>query len=331
MPFSSIVGHAGLVQLLRGAVARRRVPQSLLFAGPEGVGKYTVAIALAQAINCARQADGDGCGTCGACRRIAARTYSDVVVLDKNDEASIKIDAVRERVLDLVGYRPFEGVSRVFIIDQADEMTYQAQEALLKTLEEPPPSAILILVTAWPDTLAATIRSRCRRLRFGALRDEQVREVLTKLDPAMTPADLQRRVAAAGGSVARALAVDEDEFQDDRQAAVELLRAAQQGSITARLKASAAFANVPKKRRAREAAAVRLAILSSLVRDLTALDARRDDAVANADLVDDLRAMAPAFSSSRLVSAFAAIRHAEVSIDRNAGTKLVADWLAVTM
>lgn len=331
MPFASIVGHTNLVHLLTRAVVRKRVPQSLLLAGPEGVGKHALAIALAQAINCPRQTDGDACGACNVCRRIAAGTFSDVTVLDKDGAASIGIDSLRTKILDPVGYRPFEGARRVFIIDPADDMTANAQDSLLKTLEEPPPSAILILVTAYPDTLLATIRSRCRRLRFGALSEEDVRRVLTMTQPAMDADDVRRRASASGGSVERALAVDQDEFLGDRHVAFGLLHAVQRDNVMARLKASADFAAVEKKRRVREAAATRLAILSSLVRDLAAMDARREDVIANVDLANELTALAPSFTAPRLVAAFSAIRQAEVSLDRNASAKTVADWLAVTL
>jgi len=180
VPLSSIIGHAPVIDLLRQAVRRGRVPQSLLFAGPDGVGKHAVAIALAQAVNCPNPRDGDACGTCSTCLRIARGQHSDVTVIDKGDKASIQIDRVRERILDVVGYRPFEARRRVFILDPADEMTIQTQDALLKTLEEPPPAAMIILVTAYPDTLLPTIQSRCRRLRFGLLSENDVARVLTE-------------------------------------------------------------------------------------------------------------------------------------------------------
>ncbi len=329
MPLAAIVGHANLVQLLRRAVERERVPQSLLFAGPEGVGKRATALALAQAINCPKQSAGDGCGVCPVCRRIVAGTFSDVILLDRDGAASIGIDALREKVLGPVGYRPFEGRRRVFIIDPADELTPPAQDALLKTLEEPPPSVILILVTAYPDSLVTTIRSRCRRLRFGALSDDEVRRVLIAVDPKMDAADALRRASASGGSVARALAVDQAQFEDDRQVAVDLLRAAKGDNLRARLKASAAFAQVEKKRRVREAASVRLAILASLLRDLTALSAGRDDVIANRDLTGDLMDIGPSYDARRLEAAFDVVREAEAAIDRNASPKTVADWIAV--
>ena len=115
MPLAEIIGHAPVIALLRKAVSRQRVPQSLLFAGPSGVGKRAVAMALAQAVNCPvrRQAHGDdACGQCPTCLRIARGQHTDVAVVDKGEDASIKIDVIRRRVLDVIGYRPFEGARR---------------------------------------------------------------------------------------------------------------------------------------------------------------------------------------------------------------------------
>ena len=99
------------------------MPQSLLFAGPEGVGKHTVAMALAQAVNCPtrRRTATTRAATCPTCQRIARGQHSDVTLVDRGDEASIKIKTLRERVLESVGYRPFEAARRVFIIDPADD------------------------------------------------------------------------------------------------------------------------------------------------------------------------------------------------------------------
>jgi DNA polymerase-3 subunit delta' len=331
MPFSSLIGHRVVVDLLRRSVERGRVPQSVIFAGPDGVGKRTVALALAQAINCPKRSAGDACGSCGVCTRIARGQFSDVVYLDRGSEASIKIQAVRQRVLDAVGYRPFEGTRRVFIIDPADEMTEQAQDALLKTLEEPPASSMLILVTAYPDTLLATIRSRCRRVRFGSLAEDDVARVLVeRLD--MKRSDATARAAASGGSVARAMAIEEDEFNDDRSAALGLVSAAARSvSVSDLLKASAVFAKVSSKRRAREAAWARLDLVASIVRDVGAIGAGSAVPLANADLADELDRVARAFKPKRTVQAFGLVEEARQALGRNASPKLVADWLAVSL
>ena len=328
MPFSDIVGHAPLVALLRQAVSKNRVPQSLLFAGPEGVGKRAVAVALAQAVNCPRRQNGEACGTCSTCQRIARGQHSDVTVLDRGDEASIKIPALRDRVLESVNYRPFEAVRRVFIIDPADAMTVQAQDALLKTLEEPPSAAIIILVSAYADTLQPTILSRCRRLRFGLLVEADVARILKAqgIDAGAAP----RLAARAGGTVSRAL-TGQDEFDEDRSAALGLLVAARGPAVLTRLKASAVLTRHDSDRRDREALSDRLAVLLSLLRDLTAIGASNTLPLAHADLADDLGGLVSAFGTERVLSAFATVEAADDALGRNASPKLVADWIAVTI
>jgi DNA polymerase-3 subunit delta' len=324
------VGHSRVQALLRQAVVRGRVPQALLFAGPEGVGKHTMAVALAQAINCPKAVDGVACGVCRTCTRIGKGGFSDVIEIDNGDTASISIKAIRERVLDLVGYRPFEGHRRVFIIDPADALGLPAQDALLKTLEEPPPAAILILISAYADALRPTILSRCRRVRFGALTDAEVSQVLRDRH-AMDPASSRARAALAGGSVAQALALDGGVLDEDRGAALELLQAAASASVAAKLKVAAAVTKHGTKRREREALGMRLAHVSALLRDLGALASAGDGQaiLANSEREDDLRAMSRSFPADRLITAFALVARAQTALDRNASPKIVADWVAV--
>jgi DNA polymerase-3 subunit delta' len=344
MSLSAVVGHTRIVGLLKQAVARDSVPQSLLFAGPEGVGKRTTAVALAQAVNCPTPIapasdDGppamqDGCGVCRTCTRIARGQHSDVVLIDRGDEASIKIRVLRERLLDLVGYRPFEARRNVYIIDGADDLTEEAQDALLKTLEEPPASAILILVTAFPDTLHATIQSRCRRLRFGPLTEHEVAEVLKRLHDKKAVTAAERGLAAAsGGSVSRVLGAEPRQIANDLEAALDLVTAATHKHVAARLSAAAELASNKSNRRDREALAARLAAAASLVRDLTAI--RSGDArlpLANADKADRLHDVVRAFDTDRLSAAYDTITKALVALDtNNASPKLVADWVAVNL
>jgi DNA polymerase-3 subunit delta' len=323
--------------LLRQAVMRGRVPQTLLFAGPEGVGKHAVALALAQAINCPKSADGVACGRCSNCTRIAKGQFSDVAEVDNGDIASISIKSIRERVLDLVGYRPFEGQRRVFIIDPADALSLQAQDALLKTLEEPPPATVLILISAYPDSLRPTVVSRCRRVRFGALTDTEVSQVLTERH-GIEPALARSRAALSGGSVAQALALDGGVLEDDREAAWDLLRIAAAAPVSARLKMAEAVTKHGTKRREREALGMRLAHVSTLLRDLSTLihtpidtagERQGGAALANADREADLRTIARSFPIDRLVAAFGLVARAQAALDRNASPKIVADWVAV--
>ena len=197
MPFHDIAGHRLTLRLLARAVAKRSLPPSLLFAGARGVGKHRTAVALAQALNClsprsdvviqAGATGGettlavDACGSCAACSRIARGIHPDVLMLAPDPDAgNIKIEAVRE-LIDRVGYRPFEGRWRVVIIDDADTLVDAAQNALLKTLEEPPSSSVFVLVTAHPGVLLPTVRSRCPQIRFAPL---SAAEIATHLQAA---------------------------------------------------------------------------------------------------------------------------------------------------
>src|SRR5262245_34407894 len=178
MPFRDITGHRRLLDLLVRSIERNSLPPSLIFDGPLGAAKRDAALAVAQALNCL-QFRRDACGECVACRKIARGVHPDVMIVEPGDTGTIKIEQVRD-IADRANYRPFEGRRRVIIIDNADALVTSAQNALLKTLEEPPSASIFILTTSRPDMLLPTVRSRCIRLRFaeGATTeiDEDARE-----------------------------------------------------------------------------------------------------------------------------------------------------------
>src|SRR5262245_60810683 len=178
MPFRDIVGQRHVLTLLASAAARGTLPPSLIFAGPAGVGKHMAAVALAQLLNCqSPTGDGDACGECQACRRIARRVHADVLYIEPGETGAIKVDQIREAI-ERSAYRPFEGRRRFVIIDEAEQIVVEAQNALLKTLEEPPPASTFVLVTSRPDSLLATVQSRCQRIRFGRLSPGEVAAVL---------------------------------------------------------------------------------------------------------------------------------------------------------
>jgi DNA polymerase-3 subunit delta' len=330
MPFRAIVGHRPLLDLLARAIARGTLPPSLVFAGPDGVGKRLTAVSLAQALNCASPSpadDGGACGECASCRRIARGVHSDVLIIEPGDSGSIKIDQIREAI-DRAAYRPFEGRRRAVIIDQADALVGEAQNALLKTLEEPPSASVFVLITARQDLLLPTVRSRCHVLRFGPLSPADVAGVLMR-EHGFAPADAHAAAATSGGSIGRALDENAEEAIEARAAAAKLLQSAA-GSADPRRRLEAARMLAGSGDRADVGR--RLLALASLIRDLGMLAVRADErTLANADLKPQLQPLVRAFDGDRAVRAFSAVDRALWALDRNASPKIVADWIALNI
>src|SRR5262249_8953123 len=160
----------------------------------------------------------DACGECSVCRRIASGVHPDAIVL----ASDIGIEDIRDAI-ESAGYRPFEGKRRVFILDGADKLSGEIQNALLKTLEEPPRSSNFVLVTSRPDSLLPTVRSRCPTLRFGRLPIADVERLLQ--DQQGLPALRAHAVAlAAEGSLARAMVEASDEGEETRQLVQQVLQ-----------------------------------------------------------------------------------------------------------
>jgi DNA polymerase III subunit delta' len=340
MPFRDIVGHRRLVSLVARSVHRGTLPPSLILAGPEGVGKRLLSLSTAQALNCLNPQtavqrpdnttlETDACGTCSPCSKIARGVHPDVLVIEPGDTGSIKIEQVRD-VIDRAGYRPFEGRRRVVIIDQADALVAQAQNALLKTLEEPPSASAFFLVTSRPDALLPTVVSRCPRLRFRPLDANDVASVLIK--QGRSEDEARATAASADGSIGHALATSGQELVDARGVAVRVLAYA--ATDDARRRLDGAQALLPKTSAGgaadREHVAVKLRAMASLLRDAEILSTRATATLANPDEREAIEGLA-AFRGERGVRAFMAVDQALMALERNAGVKTVADWIVIQL
>jgi DNA polymerase-3 subunit delta' len=365
MPFRDLVGHRRLLGLLSRSIAQSSLPPSLIFSGPDGVGKLRAAVATAQALNCPspitiqnEARDGrtttpgvDACGTCPACRRIARGAHPDVQILAPGEFGSIKIEQVREAI-DAAAYRPFEGRRRVFLIEEAASLVAPAQNALLKTLEEPRPGSVFILITAMADSLLPTVRSRCSRLRFGRLTHAELVSVLMR-DHKYAEGEARAVASQADGSLGRALALRAAEYVGARHVAVDLLKTAA-GTSDPRSRLESAKSLTTKgpssvsgrserggrsragagigPRTDREQVAVHLQVLSSMLRDVSLIATGADTRLlANLDLEAGLTPLAKRFGSPRAVRAFTAVDSAEEALGRNVSPKVIADWLALQL
>jgi DNA polymerase III delta' subunit len=211
MAFQDIPGNDRIKKILKLALSRRRVPHSLLFAGPEGVGKKRLAVELAKALICLERTD-DACGTCPNCVAVAEGALPDVLEIVPA-KSVITIDQIRD-LKEIAYSRPMTARVRVFIIDPADRMQDAAANAFLKVLEEPPLSTHFLLVSSRPELLLPTIRSRCQTLAFRPVADEDVRAVL--LAAGMEEDKARILTLFVRGNLERAREMDWDEVQEKR-------------------------------------------------------------------------------------------------------------------
>jgi DNA polymerase III subunit delta' len=169
MGYDRIIGHARPKKLIQSMLDNDRLPHALLFSGPPGVGKYTLAMEVVKTLFCEKQ---PACGRCRACQNVEHRTHPDLIVIES--ETSIGIENLRSLQKDIY-QAPYEQKRRAIIIDGAEKMTRDAANALLKTLEEPPIFNVFMLVTSNEREIPLTIKSRCVRIGFGPLSRDDIR------------------------------------------------------------------------------------------------------------------------------------------------------------
>lgn len=203
MSLSDIKDQDVPLRLLRNILKQNRVPNGLMFWGPEGVGKRFAALELAKAINC-KEGNGDACDQCLSCRKIMSGNHPDVKTIAPSGKVrNINVDTV-DFMTELSAYRPFEGQWRIFLIQDAERMRSEAQNHFLKTLEEPPSQTAFVLQTAYPQHLLPTVRSRCQAVRFGSLQPDTVAQILQREHP-LDDMAAQAIALVAQGQVSRAL------------------------------------------------------------------------------------------------------------------------------
>ena len=237
--FDQLTGNERVKQLLRRMLESGRVPGALLFAGEDGVGKKLFALEIAKAINCRTPQGMEACGKCPVCIRISrfnfpqsedSDDWKKIIWTDHGDVGMVvapkrllQVDQMRDIDRE-ANFRPFEGKARVFLVDDADKFNDSSANALLKILEEPPPTSHVILITSRPAMLLPTIRSRCQAVRFSPLTTAEIEQHLLKYKLA-TPADAGLRARSGNGSIGRALAGDLGSFKERRDAMLQVLTA----------------------------------------------------------------------------------------------------------
>lgn len=184
LDFTKVVGHEQIIKLLKKSIVTQTVSHAYLYAGEDGIGKNRMANVFAQALQCKNpiieetgQEDVKVCGVCKSCLQMKSSNHPDVIHVT-HDKASIGVDDIRLQVNNQMNIKPYSSPYKIFIIDEAEKMTEQAQNALLKTIEEPPSYAIILLLTNNVSLMLQTIVSRCVLLHFKSVAEDRIKDYL---------------------------------------------------------------------------------------------------------------------------------------------------------
>lgn len=339
--FDKLIGNEQIKTILRRMLQNERVPRSLLLTGEDGVGKRRFALELAKAFVCLDRRNSEACDKCSACRRADKFAFpksddrdahKNIVFSEHPDIGqiipygkNILVDAVRD-IEKEANFRPFEAQARFFLIDDADRMNEAASNALLKTLEEPPPTSYIFLVTARPDALLQTILSRCQTLRFAPVPAAEIKKHLleTKKYAADDAAILAR---VSSGSIGRALDTDLVKFRERREVMLKVLDSLLVKPNRAVLLKTAEEMNDAKHKEKYEEF---LDTLQTLVHDVWALRFGSEEIV-NADIRPQLLKFADEADSKRLARWLAEIETMRENFAFNLNKKIATDALFMQM
>ena len=324
----------------------RRVPGALLFVGEDGVGKKLFALELAKALNCrTRVNELEACDACSSCKRIDHSKFPWHSTDEENKERMfwsdhtdvglvrpykriIRVDPMRQLDRE-ANFRPYEGNARIFIVEDAEAMNDHSSNALLKTLEEPPSTSHLILLTSRPASLLPTIRSRCQIIRFVPLSAMEIEKHLLQRDEKFSKTDAHLLASAARGSIGRALSTDVSEYIEQRKAMLEVLDALAANRDRARLLRAAEELCDAKRKEEYEP---RLGVLETLLHDVWTLSlGARDEGLANDDLREDLARIGTQLESNRVALWLSQIEKLRRTLDVNINRKVATDALFLKM
>jgi len=318
MSFQDIYGHKKQITVLQNAVARDRIPHAYLFYGMEGIGKRTVAEVFARALNCKSGRDHlDACDMCSSCLRIDRGNHPDVIQI-KAEGQVIRVKEIRE-LQEQMTFRPFEGGKRIFIIVDADKMNIVSANALLKTLEEPSASNILILITSRPHLLPLTILSRCQHLRFNPLQRETIASFLQeKLSLDRKSSDLIS--LSSGGSIGKALALNDNSYLIMREEIFDIMSKIMMKDPLRLLFIANDFGQE------RTEIIERLIILMTGYRDaLVYKETGEMDRVINQDHMDIIKSVAESVSGRDILNSLKSVDRAFHAINHNANKQLTLE------
>ena len=333
MALDNILGQDRPKQILEKALRSGRIPNSYLFHGQESVGKKFTAIEVCKALNCETLSPVDSCDKCPSCLKIEKRIYPDLFILEPKKssptarEAVLKIDEIRELQKKLL-YLPYEGNTKVAIINNAECMNPQAANSFLKTLEEPPTKTLIILIASNPYQLLPTVVSRCQGIRFYPLPSEAIKTIIShhlKSEAGESqPEEIELRSRRSMGQVAYALEEDLLEASEDREELIRLI------SIISFKRMDQVFLWTKTKAKQTERILLILDELTRILRDAVLIKvAPETSVVTNKDLIKQLKTLALQKSTPALLTMFETVQNTKVAIKSNANSQLALENMLI--
>ena len=221
--FDQVVGHDKIIAYMKNAITQDKVSHAYILNGPKGCGKKLLAGIFAQTMQC-EKGGSEPCGVCHSCRQAISGNQPDIIKVTHEKPASIGVDDIRSQLVEDVQIKPYSSRYKIYIIPDADLMTVQAQNAMLKTIEEPPAYAVILLLAENSEKFLPTINSRCVELKLRNIKDAQIKEYLmTKIQLPDYQADIC--TAFAQGNLGRAIMLAQSEqFNEIREEAVRLVK-----------------------------------------------------------------------------------------------------------
>lgn len=229
--FHDIVGHEQIKEHFQMAIENQKVSHAYILTGEAGMGRKSLAHAFALALLC-EKGKAEPCMECHACKQVLSGNHPDLIHVTHEKPNSIGVDDIREQINDTIMVRPYSSYYKIYIVDEAEKMTQQAQNALLKTIEEPPSYAVIILLTTNQEAFLPTILSRCVQLKLKPLRDFTVKSYLTEALH-VPEADADIFAAFARGNLGKAISlVSSEDFKLMHQEVLKLLKSIQNMDIS---------------------------------------------------------------------------------------------------
>lgn len=323
--FSEIIGHEQIIGHLQNAIRLKKISHAYILDGEEGMGKKLLASTFAQTLQCESQ-ETEPCGECRSCKQALGGNQPDIIRVTHEKPGSIGVEEIRDQLCSDIQVRPYSSPYKIYIVDEAEKMTVQAQNALLKTIEEPPAYGVILLLTTNADALLPTILSRCVTLKLRPVKDSLVRAYLMeKLRIPDYQADVC--VAFARGNVGKAQKLAQSEhFADLKDHAIHLVRHIgdmEIYEITEAIRKAADYkADINDY----------LDLLVLWYRDVLLFKATRQvDGLVFSEEINDIAAQASKISYEGLESIIEALEKAKVRLKANVNFELTMELLLLTI